>query len=137
MGSDGWEFVSGGGGAVMEVRAFDMFCGAGGSSCGARQAGAKIVGGVDLWPQATRTFELNFPKAKVYTANLLDLNPEVVSREVGRIDLLLASPECTHHSVAKGGKPRDEASKRLAFEVVRFARVLQPAVQGHWGSSSN
>jgi len=110
----------------MDVRAFDMFCGAGGSSCGAKQAGATIVGGVDFWPLATRTFQLNFPTAKIFTANLVELDPETVSREVGRIDLLLASPECTHHSVAKGGKPRDEASKRLAFEVVRFARALQP-----------
>jgi len=102
----------------MEVRAFDIFCGAGGSSCGARQAGATIVGGIDLWPLATRTFQLNFPQAKVYTANLTELDPHDVARDVGPIDLLLASPECTHHSVAKGGKPRDEASKRLAFEVV-------------------
>jgi DNA (cytosine-5)-methyltransferase 1 len=110
----------------MEVRAFDMFCGAGGSSCGAKQAGATIVGGVDLWPLATQAFQSNFPRAKVFTANLVDLAPEVIAREVGRVDLLLASPECTHHSVAKGGKPRDEASKRLAFQVVRFADVLQP-----------
>ncbi len=110
----------------MEVRAFDMFCGAGGSSCGARQAGATIAGGIDLWPLATQTFQLNFPEAKVYTANLVDMAPEELARDVGRVDLLLASPECTHHSVAKGGKPRDEASKRLAFEVVRFARVLRP-----------
>lgn len=108
------------------LRALDLFCGAGGSSCGARQADVEIVGGVDLWPLATRTFALNNPKAKVFTANLVELDPKDVLRAVGRVDLLLASPECTHHSVAKGAKPRDEASKQLAFQVVRFARVLKP-----------
>ena len=40
--------------------------------------------------------------------------------------MLLASPECTHHSVAKGNKPRSEKSKQLAYEVIRFAKQMQP-----------
>jgi DNA (cytosine-5)-methyltransferase 1 len=112
--------------AGMKPRTFDIFCGAWGSSSGAKQAGAEIVGGADMWSLATQTFVLNFPNAKPYTANIVDLSPDDVLRDVGPIDLLLASPECTHHSVAKGAKPRDEASKQLAFEVLRFAEVLQP-----------
>lgn len=96
-----------------KVRVLDLFCGAGGSSCGAKRAGAEIVGGVDLWPLATDTFQLNFPNAKVYPENIKDLSPEKVAREGGRVDLLLASPECTHHSVAKGNAPRDEVRNRL------------------------
>ncbi len=109
---------------TRKVRAFDLFCGAGGSSRGAKQAGAQVVGGVDLWPLATQTFHLNFPKATVYTADMTGLSPDDVGRDVGRVDLLLASPECTHHSVAKGKAPRDEASKQLAFQVVRFLHDL-------------
>jgi DNA (cytosine-5)-methyltransferase 1 len=45
---------------------------------------------------------------------------------VGPIDLLLASPECTNHSCAKGAGERCEESRRTAFQVTRFAKVLLP-----------
>ena len=45
---------------------------------------------------------------------------------VGRIDLLLASPECRSHTCARGSAPRDEASRATAMQVIRFARLLRP-----------
>jgi DNA (cytosine-5)-methyltransferase 1 len=48
------------------IRALDIFCGAGGSSTGARMAGANVVGGIDLWSTAIETFQLNFPNAKTW-----------------------------------------------------------------------
>jgi len=110
----------------MKIRTFDLFCGGGGSSLGAKQAGAHPIGGVDSWSIATDAFSCNLPGAAVYNEDLASLAPQSVAKKVGGIDLLLASPECTHHSVAKGNKPRSEESKQLAFQVVRFARTLNP-----------
>jgi len=45
---------------------------------------------------------------------------------VGDIDLIMASPECTNHSVAKGNKPRCEKSRDTALQVVRFAQAFKP-----------
>jgi len=109
-----------------QIRAFDLFCGAGGSSCGARQTGVEIAGGVDIWERAAETFALNFPQAKVYCKSVAGLSPRTVAKSIGPIDLLLASPECTNHSVAKGGAPRCEESRRTAFEVIRFAKSWRP-----------
>lgn len=108
------------------VRTLDLFCGGGGSSLGAKQAGAHPVGGVDSWTVATDAFSRNLPGAVTYNEDLTSLSPNLVAKKLGRIDLLLASPECTHHSVAKGNKPRSEESKQLAFQVVRFAKALKP-----------
>lgn len=108
------------------IRTFDLFCGGGGSSIGAKRAGAVPLGGVDLWPVATAAFEANLPGAKGYTSDLSQLCPQQVLDDLGPIDLLLASPECTNHSVAKGNKPRCEESKNLAFQVIRFAEVMMP-----------
>src|SRR5438874_9098100 len=109
-----------------QIRAFDLFCGGGGSSIGARDAGVRVVGGVDAWSIATSAFAQNVLGATTYKCDINDLPPERVATDLGPINLLLASPECTHHSVAKGSKPRSEESKQLAFHVVRFARILQP-----------
>ena len=44
----------------------------------------------------------------------------------GEIDLLLASPECTHHSLAKGSRRPSEKSRQTSNYVVNFARRLKP-----------
>jgi DNA (cytosine-5)-methyltransferase 1 len=108
------------------IRTIDLFCGAGGSSFGARKAGAQIVAGFDLWNTATLAYKTNFPEAKVYTDDLRNLEPKKVKEQIGDIDLILASPECTNHSVAKGAKERCEDSKMTAFQVSRYAEVFRP-----------
>ncbi len=109
-----------------QIRAFDMFCGAGGASLGARDGGATIVGGVDIWQPAIESFKINFPKAHVFHKDLRDLTPEEVLGKTGPIDLLISSPECTHHTCARGAKPRSEESRETAFQVIRYAEVMKP-----------
>ncbi|WP_122413567.1 DNA cytosine methyltransferase [Pseudomonas viridiflava] len=108
------------------IRVFDMFCGAGGSSLGAREGGAEIAGGVDLWAPAVESFRLNFPNAHVFQQDLRTLQPREVINKIGPIDLLISSPECTHHTCARGSKPRSEESKDTAFQVSRYAEIMKP-----------
>ena len=103
-----------------------MFCGAGGSSAGARAAGAEIVAGVDMCAIAAKTFTANFPGARVITKRLEKVHLGSLKAEIGDIDLLLSSPECTNHTCAKGGALRDEASRATAMLVVHYAKALRP-----------
>ncbi len=103
-----------------------MFCGAGGSSAGARAAGVNIAVGVDMCATAAETFATNFPESRVIAKRLENISLKSMKKTVGKIDLLLASPECTSHSCAKGGAPRDEASRATAMLVIKYARVLNP-----------
>ena len=103
-----------------------MFCGAGGSSAGARAAGTDVIAGVDMCPIAAETFAANFPDARVVAGRLEDICLGALNRTVGKIDLLLASPECTDHTCAKGSAPRDEASRATAMLVVEYASALRP-----------
>lgn len=89
-------------------------------------AGANPVAGLDMWSLATDAYAANFKDATTYNMKASELNPQTIVEDVGRIDLLLASPECTAHSVAKGKKEGCETSRETAFEVIRFAKVLQP-----------
>lgn len=108
------------------LRTFDLFCGAGGSSRGAFMAGATPVAALDMWELATETYRLNFPDAVTYRMKASSLSPQRLLEEVGEIDLLLASPECTNHSIARGKRPRCDDSRNTAFEVIRFAKALKP-----------
>ena len=111
---------------MVKIRAIDLFCGAGGSSWGARSAGVEIVAGFDMWETARNAYQDNFPQARVYGGRLEDVDLAAVKAEMGEINLILASPECTNHSPAKGNRPRCEASKATAFQVTRFAREFCP-----------
>ena len=108
------------------MRGCDIFCGAGGSSAGAQAAGIEIVAGIDMCRTATATFTKNFPGARVLNSRLEDVRVRDFKEQVGRIDVLLASPECKNHTCAKGAAPRDESSRATAMQVVRYARALQP-----------
>lgn len=106
--------------------AIDLFCGAGGSSWGAQSAGVEIVAGFDMWPTAKLVYQDNFPDAEFYCDKLENIEPNKLFKKFGKIDLILASPECTNHSVAKGNRPRCEKSRSTAMQVMRFAKVFKP-----------
>ena len=108
------------------IRTFDMFCGGGGSSFGAAMADAEIVGGIDLWPLATKVFADNFPRARLFEGRVEKIDPHAIVERTGQIDLLLASPECTNHSCARGGRPKVKASQDTAFHVIRYAQAMRP-----------
>jgi DNA (cytosine-5)-methyltransferase 1 len=113
------------------VRGLDLFSGGGGSSWGAALAGVEMVGAVDAWDIATATYKDNFPGAEVLTQRLdIDSGPEIFDSfggiRKGNVDILIGSPECTHHSVARGAKPRCDESRRSGWYVMRFARELKP-----------
>jgi len=108
------------------IRAIDLFSGCGGSSLGATQAGVEVKAAVDLWPLARDTYLDNFNGVSFYNDRIENLDPREVEDKTGNIDLIMASPECTSHTCAKGNNPGSESSRMTAFEVLRFVRELEP-----------
>ena len=109
-----------------KIRTLDVFCGGGGSSWGARAAGVEIVGGIDAWDIATKTYATNFGEDTGIHRTLVEAGRLPVVDQLGSIDLILASPECRSHTCARGSGERDENSRRTAHYVLRFARKLKP-----------
>ncbi|BDI33459.1 DNA methyltransferase [Capsulimonas corticalis] len=106
----------------------DLFCGAGGISQGLRNA-AKKVGytaallAINHWPVAIDSHTLNHPEATHICAPVDGANPrELVPG--GIVHLLCAAPECTHHSNARGGKPKSEQKRSSAWDILRWADAL-------------
>src|SRR5688572_28491544 len=112
----------------MGLRGLDLFCGAGGSSQGASAAGVRMVAAVDRCELATATYREMFPFARknVITADLDGALGAELFDTPGRIDLLLASPECTNHSLARGNRPPCEVSRRSSLLVLKFIEDLAP-----------
>jgi DNA (cytosine-5)-methyltransferase 1 len=70
---------------------------------------------------------MNHPDTKHLVCSVWDAKPKVVAggQHVG---FLWASPDCTHFSVAKGGKPKKQGIRSLAYVVVEWAREVRPDV---------
>lgn len=110
------------------IQAVDLFCGAGGTSTGLLQAAKSLGKKVELtainhWDKAIETHSKNHPEVRHLCENLDNVNPRVLFPE-GRIQLLVASPECTHHSNARGGVPCSDQSRATAWRVVDWATAI-------------
>lgn len=92
------------------VNTVDLFCGAGGASTGMELAlkrlGMRHRGlAINHWSVAVDTMQLNHPAIRTKRMSIEEAVPADLVPS-GEVDLLWASPSCTHHSRAKGGRPR-------------------------------
>lgn len=105
----------------------DLFCGGGFGARGAVRGGGIPLLGLDAWRLATNTYQTNFPAAKVITDKIE--NAAVYIDALGTAfqpDVLLTSPECTSHSIARGAKPGKESSRETAIGIVPWVRAMSP-----------
>jgi DNA (cytosine-5)-methyltransferase 1 len=118
----------------MSITVTDLFCGAGGSSIGAEAVeGVTLAVAANHWQTAIDVHQSHFPEARHDVADISQADP----RRYPRTNILLASPECTNHSQAKGisRKRQDpstfdsadlaaERSRATMWDVVRFAEQI-------------
>jgi len=112
----------------MVIQGADFFAGGGGFTEGFKryfkEHGIKYQWtALNHWQIAINTHKLNHPEANNLPLDILGANPKEIIPQ-GYLDLLIASPECTFHSVAKGGGPCDNQSRCQAFDILRWAKVI-------------
>lgn len=106
----------------------DLFAGGGGASCGIEQGiGRPVDIAVNHDPMAVAMHEANHPETHHFCESVFKVNPVEVTRNQP-VGLLWASPDCTHHSKAKGGKPVSAKRRGLAWVVIKWARRTRPRV---------
>ena len=115
---------------MRPLRVADLFCGAGGSSTGLARAAQESGRSVELlavnhWEVAVATHAANHPWARHINAPLEGIDP---GRAIGakKLDVLVASPECTHHSTARGGRPVNDQSRASAWHVLSWTQAVEP-----------
>lgn len=103
----------------------DLFCGGGFGARGAVRGGGIPLLGLDAWDVATETYKVNFPQAEVITDRIENVNADELGKRF-RPDVLLTSPECTSHSIARGSKPGLETSRETAIGIVPWIHAMEP-----------
>ncbi|MEA3647676.1 DNA (cytosine-5-)-methyltransferase, partial [Acinetobacter baumannii] len=119
----------------MQLKAIDLFAGAGGFTLAAHQAGVDVVAAIEWDKAAAETYRRNFIEEKAININLInnDINQvnlfelrKQLNLEVGELDLILGGPPCqgfSTHRIKDAGvdDPRNLLLLRY-FEVVHEFR---------------
>ncbi|KAJ5595395.1 uncharacterized protein N7459_001603 [Penicillium hispanicum] len=115
----------------MRLRTYtfgDAYCGAGGASCGARQAGLKLIWSFDAESQATDSYKRNFPGTTVWNA---PVDHFLAIEDAGiPVDVCHASPPCQPFSPAHTvhNEPRDEINSACVFTATDLLKTVRPRI---------
>ncbi|KAI4680034.1 uncharacterized protein J4E88_005925 [Alternaria novae-zelandiae] len=107
----------------------DVFCGAGGASQGAAQAGYYVQWGLDNDEGAFAAYRLNHPGAYAWKMNAHDFPPNGISKESWKVDVLHLSPPCCYWSPAhtRDG-PKDQENYEAIYTVGPILNKVKPRV---------
>jgi DNA (cytosine-5)-methyltransferase 1 len=105
------------------MRIVDLFCGAGGFSCGFLDAGFLDAGnsfiGVDKWDIALETYRTNILPSETIQTDIQELDLSTL----GHADILIGSPPCQGFSLANKFRTCDTA---LVEEYLKIRDFLHP-----------
>lgn len=104
----------------------DIFCGAGGMSLGALNAGIDIAIAIDNNTNAAKTFQKNHPFTKFIFGDIREIKTSEIKKE--RIFIILGGPPCQGFSLSNT-KTRNSGNpnNNLFEEFVRFVKEIKPS----------
>lgn len=113
---------------ALGLRSCDLFCGAGGWTEGLRQACEEenihqsVHICVNHWDVAISSHSRNHPNASHVNDSLDKMDPA----HAGKLHMVIASPECTHFSVARGAAPINDQKRIPARSVPDWIKQTAP-----------
>jgi DNA (cytosine-5)-methyltransferase 1 len=104
-----------------------LFAGMGGGCDGLEDAGFHVHVAINHDPVAVAVHKKRHPHTRHLQCDVFEADPREVTGGRG-VRILHASPDCTHFSVAKGGKPVSKRRRSLAWVVCRWMGTVRPEV---------
>ena len=115
---------------MKKYNVIDLFCGAGGLSCGFERAGYNVVLGIDNDSKALETFELNHKGAKSICGDITKISYEKdIKPLIGEntIDVIIGGPPCQGMSLS-GPRKFDDPRNKLYLSYIRLVDEIRPKV---------
>ena len=109
--------------------AVDLFSGAGGLSCGLRDAGFSLVGAVESDALAAASYRLNFGRARLWEADIREVSGAQMMSAIGikrgELDLLAGCPPCEGFSTLRTRNGHRLVADPLNDLIVEFGRLVK------------
>ncbi len=115
------------------LTAIDLFAGPGGMTAGLKAARYRVIGAVEIDPDAVATYRANHTRVRVFKSDIGKVSVRYVMRVLklkpGDLDLLAGCPPCQGFSTLttlNGSLSIDDPRNDLIRDYVRFVRVMRP-----------
>jgi len=113
---------------IFDELIIDNFAGGGGASTGIELAiGRPVDIAINHDESAIAMHKANHPHTRHYCESVWKVDPRKATKGQP-VALAWFSPDCTHHSKARGGKPVKKEIRGLAWVAVRWAATVRPRV---------
>ena len=111
----------------------DSFAGGGGTSIGIETAtGRPVSAAINHDEAALAMHAANHPRTRHYPSDIWHIDPATVVAAHGPVRIAWFSPDCTHHSKARGDTPirtpGEHRSRDLAWSAVLWAQRAKPRI---------
>ncbi len=108
------------------MKLVDLFCGTGGFSLGAHQAGFDVAAAFDLDPILTSSYAFNFPNTHLHLRDVSTLTGAEIERLVGgKVDGVFGGPPCQGFS-SIGRRDANDPRRDLLQHFFRLVDELRP-----------
>ena len=110
----------------------DLFSGAGGLSLGFELAGYNVAAHVELDKSCCETLRHNFKNSVVLQGDIEDINPLLLKKQLGEIDIVIGGPPCQGFSIVGKSKLKslgrhlNDPRNKLYKQFLRFVYQLNP-----------
>ncbi|MBF8272123.1 MAG: Modification methylase HaeIII [Magnetococcales bacterium] len=115
---------------LVTMKSIDLFCGAGGLSCGLKMAGFDPLLALEINSVYAKTYAANHPSTNVITADIRDLSEydvcKLLGLKQGDLDLVSGGPPCQGFSINAPIRNLDDQRNNLFKEHLRIANILKP-----------
>lgn len=111
------------------MKFIDLFCGAGGLSCGLEQAGFTPVLASEIEPVFAATYKINHPRVTVIQGDIKNIGIGEIDRicgETGDIDLVAGGPPCQGYSIVAPERTVNDPRNHLFKEFLRIVEYVRP-----------
>lgn len=115
------------------LTAVDLFSGAGGLTLGLKQAGFKVLAGIEIEKIPAATYELNHPDVYCFNKDIREIGAvellKTIGLKRGELDLLAGCPPCQGFSTLrtrKKSKAVEDDRNDLLFEFLRIVEAISP-----------
>ena len=113
-----------------QLQAIDFFCSAGGVTCGFKEAGIDVLGGIDIDESCKETYEKN-NEAKFFTADVSNISKKVIGkyfkiRRNQRNLIFVGCSPCQYYSNIKTDKTKSQKTRLLLEDFQEFVEYYRP-----------
>jgi DNA (cytosine-5)-methyltransferase 1 len=116
--------------SLHNLKFIDLFAGAGGLSEGLSEAGFHGLFSNEVVPEYAQTYQHNHPSTTVITADIRDLNPEQIRRDLNlereELDLIAGGPPCQGFSINAPVRSTLDERNHLFKDFLRFVDAFAP-----------